>query len=314
MTNMTNEREKGQVDQIDIAIVGGGPAGLQTALVLARTRKKIIVFDDPEPPRNAASHGVHNFLGLDGLLPADIRKTAWKQIEKYHSAEFRKEKIVNITKEEDGTFLITSDNETSYKAKKVVLAVGYHDVYPDIPGFLECWADTIIPCPFCDGYENRDRAWGVVVNSKMELEWFPKMVQNWTSKIKVLISPNIEIEPSYQDQLSRLGIPVYRGVIRKVNHTNSKVESVSLNSGEKVEVETLLWIPSKRPSQLIQRLVENLGLEVDDQGNVKTDEMRQTNVKGLFAAGDVKGSLGALAAAYDGGMASIEIVHGWHNN
>jgi thioredoxin reductase len=314
ITKMTNEREKGRPDQIDIAIVGGGPAGLQTALVLARTRKKIIVFDDPEPPRNAASHGVHNFLGLDGLLPSDIRKTAWKQIEKYHSAELRKEKIVNITKEEeDGTFLITIDNKTTFKAKKVVLAVGYHDVYPDIPGFLECWAGTIIPCPFCDGYENRDRIWGVVVNSKMELERFPKMLQNWTSKIKVLISPNIVIEPSYQDQLSKLGIPVYKGAIRKVNHTNSKLESVSLDSGEKIEVDTLLWIPPKRPSQLIQRLVENLGLEVDDQGNVKTDELRQTNVKGLFAAGDVKGSMGALAAAYDGWMASIEIVHAWHN-
>jgi thioredoxin reductase len=72
---MTNER-KGQLEQIDIAILGAGPAGLQAALVLSRTRKKIIVFDDPEPPRNAASHGVHNFLGLEGLLPTDIRKIA----------------------------------------------------------------------------------------------------------------------------------------------------------------------------------------------------------------------------------------------
>jgi thioredoxin reductase len=82
---------------------------------------------------NAASHGVHNFLGLDGLLPTDIRKIAWEQIDKYDSAEFRKGKIVNVNKEENGTLLITSVNGTSIKAKKVVLAVGYHDVYPDIP-------------------------------------------------------------------------------------------------------------------------------------------------------------------------------------
>jgi thioredoxin reductase len=60
-------REKGHhLEQIDFAILGGGPGGLQAAMVLSRTRKKIVVFDDPEPPRNAASHGVHNFLGLDG--------------------------------------------------------------------------------------------------------------------------------------------------------------------------------------------------------------------------------------------------------
>lgn len=301
------------LEQIDVAILGGGPAGLQAALVLSRTRKKIIVFDDPVPPRNGASHGVHNFLGLDGLLPTDIRKIALKQIDKYNSAELHKEKVVNVNKE-DGIFFITSDNETSVKAKKVVLAIGYHDVYPDIPGFIECWADTIIPCSFCDGYENKDRIWGIVVNSKMELEKLPKMAQNWTSKIKVFIPPNIEITTSYQNELSKLDIHVYRGIITKVNHTNSKVESVSLESDEKIEADTLLWIPSKRPSQLIRRLVENLGLELDEQGYVKTDKMQQTNVKGLFAAGDVQNPYsGALEAAYKGGMAAFSIVHAWYD-
>jgi len=311
-----NRRKESQLEQIiDIAILGGGPAGLQAALVLSRTRKKIIVFDDPEPSRNAASHGVHGFLGIDGLLPADIRKIAWEQIDKYGSAEFRVEKIVNVSKEEDnGVFIITSNSETSIKAKKVILAIGYHDMYPDIPGFVECWADTIISCPFCDGYENRDCVWGIVVNSKAELERLPKMVKNWTSKIKVIImSPNIEIESSYQNELSKLDIPVYRGIITSVNHTNGKVKSVSLESGEKIEVDTLLWIPSKRPSQLIQSLVENLGLEVDEQGNVKTDQMQKTNVKELYAAGDVAGSMGALAAAYDGAKVATSIVHEWYD-
>jgi thioredoxin reductase len=116
--------------------------------------------------------------------------------------------------------LITSVNGTSIKAKKVVLAVGYHDVYPDIPDFVECWAGTIISCPFCDGYENRDCIWGIVVNSKVELERLPKIAQNWTSKIKVFISPNIEIEPSYQNELSKLDIPLYKGIITNANHNN----------------------------------------------------------------------------------------------
>jgi thioredoxin reductase len=307
-----NETRQG-LKQIDVAILGGGPAGLQAALVLSRTRKKIMVFDDLEPPRNAASHGVHNFIGIDGLLPTEIRKIAWKQIDQYNSTELRKEKIVNVNKE-DGAFFITNDNETSIKAKKIVLAVGYHDVYPDIPGFIECWADTIIPCSFCDGYENRDRIWGIVVNSTMELEHLPKMAQNWTSKIKVFVSPNMEITTSYQNELSKLGIPIYRGVITKVNHTNSKVESVSLESGEKIEAGTLLWIPSKRSSPLIQKLVKNLGLELNEQGYVKTDKMQQTNINGLYAAGDVQNPYsGALEAAYTGGMAAFSMVREWYD-
>lgn len=311
---MTNERKQ-QVEEIDIAILGGGPAGLQAALVLSRTRKKIIVFDTPEPPRNTASHGVHNFLGLDGLLPMDIRKIAWKQIDKYNSAELRKEKIINVIKEKDEKFVITSDNERSIRAKKVILAVGYYDVYPDIPGFIECWGDSIISCPFCDGYENRDRVWGIIANSKMQLDLFPKIVQNWTSKIKVLISPNIKIESSYQNEWSKLNISVYRGIITKVNHSRTKVESVSLESGENIPVDTLLWIPQVKPIQLIQRLIENFGLELNEQGYIKTDEKLRTNVKGLYAAGDVKGSspIGALAAAYNGGIAATSIVHEWYN-
>jgi thioredoxin reductase len=313
---MTNERKQQVEEEIDIAILGGGPAGLQAALVLSRTRKKIIVFDTPEPPRNTASHGVHNFLGLDGLLPMDIRKIAWEQIEKYDSAELRKQKIVNVNKEEkDGIFVITAENENSIRAKQVILAVGYYDVYPDIPGFIECWADTIISCPFCDGYENRDRIWGIVVNSKMQLDMFPKMVQNWTSKIKVFISPHIIIESSYQNELSKLNISVYRGVITKVNHNGTKVESVTLESGENIQVDTLLWIPQVKPIQLIQRLIENFGLELNEQGYIKTNEKLQTNVKGLYAAGDVKGSspIGALAAAYNGGIAATSIVREWYN-
>src|SRR5918994_412064 len=307
-------KTKNGFEQLDIAILGGGPAGLQAALVLSRTRKKIMVFDDPEPPRNAASHGVHGFLGLDGFLPTDFRKVAWEQIKRYNSAELRRERIVNIEKEEDGAFLVTNDNETSVKAKKVVLAVGYHDVYPNIPGFIECWADTIIPCAFCDGYENRDRIWGIVVNSKTELEKLPKMAQNWTSKIKVFISPKMEITTSYQNELSKLGIPIYRGIITKVNHTNSKVKSILLNSGEKIETETLIWIPSKRPSPLIQKLVENMDVELDQQGYLKTDKMQQTNIKGLYAAGDIQNSFsGALEAAYTGGMSAISIVHEWYD-
>jgi thioredoxin reductase len=318
---LTNQRKKLSLEQIiDIAIIGGGPAGLQAALILARTRKKIIVFDAPNPPRNAASHGVHGFLGLDGFLPADIRKIAWEQIDKYDSAELRQETIVDISNEEQGQggqglFLITSDNGTSIKAKKVVLAVGYHDIYPDIPGFLECWADTIIHCPFCDGYENKDRLWGIVVNSKTELKQFPKVARNWTFKIKVFVPPNMNVESSYQNELSKLDIPIYRGTITNVNHINSKLKSVTLDSYKKIEVDTLWWIPSRRPSKLIQRLAENLGLEVDEQqGTIKTDKKQQTNVKGLFAAGDVAGSDGALGAAHDGGKAATSIMHKWYHH
>jgi len=299
---------------VDIVIIGGGPAGMTAALVLSRTQKKIIVFDDPTPPRNASSHGVHDFLGLDGLLPARIREVSWEQINKYESAKLLQEKVIDIKKESnDSKFIVTGSDGTICNTHKVILAMGYHDVLPNIDGFIDCWSDTIIICQFCDGYENKERIWGVVPNSKMQLQSFPKMCQNWTTKIKVLLPTTMTMEKQYEEELKKLGIKVHRGNITKIHHTKGKVESVTLDSGEQVQVETLLWRPPEKPSPLIERLIENLGLELDESEYVKTDESKETNVKGLFAAGDVQGWQGALGSADAGGLAARSIARKWYN-
>lgn len=301
-----------QNKQYDIAIIGGGPAGLQATLVLARTRKRIIVFDDPQPARNNASHGVHNLLGLDGLQPAEIREIAWKQIAIYQSAELRHEQVTNITKGDNNGFNVTGDKGTSIRAKHVILAFGYHDIHPNIPGFAECWADTIIPCPYCDGYENRDRVWGIVASSERDAQHFPKLAQNWTPNVKLLLQPGVSIDSAYQENLMAHGISVHKGKITHILHTDGKVEAVSLDSGEKLEIGTLLWIPPKNPAPLVHTLVENLGLEVDDEGYVKTNNAQQTNVNHLWAAGDVQNGRWALDATYTGGKAANMIIKEWY--
>lgn len=300
-------------DQVfDVAIIGSGPAGMQAALVLARTRKKIIVFDDPQPPRNAASHGVHNFLGLDGLLPADIRRVAWDQVDRYHSAELRHERIADIRLDHNGDFFVSNEQGSKITARHLILAFGYHDIQPNIPGFAECWGDTIIPCPLCDGYENRDRIWGIVGSSANEIWSFPLMAQNWTAEIKIILAADAELDAAYREQLSELGIPIHRGTITNIHHSDGKVRGVTLDNGEQVEVGTLLWTPSEKPSPLIQILVNNLGLKLNERGHVATDEKQQTNVDRLWAAGDVQGWMGAIESANAGGIAAFFILHGWY--
>ena len=294
------------------AIIGGGPAGMQAALVLARTGKKIVVFDDPQPPRNAASHGVHNFLGLDGLSPAEIRRVAWEQINRYDSAELRHERIVDIRRDDNDDFLVTNDQGDKVAARHVILAFGYHDIHPNIPGFAECWGDTIIPCPFCDGYENRDRIWGIVGSSADEISSFPLLAQNWTSGIKVILAADAELDAAYEAQLGDLGIPIHHGAITEIHHDGGKVHGVTLDSGERVEVGTLLWTPPEKPSPLVQNLVDNLGLELNEYGHVAANEMQQTNIERLWAAGDVQGWTGAIESANAGGMAAFFMVHGWY--
>ncbi|MEM7131772.1 MAG: NAD(P)/FAD-dependent oxidoreductase [Chloroflexota bacterium] len=300
-------------EHTDVAIVGGGPAGMQAALVLARTRKKVVVFDAPEPPRNAASHGVHNFLGLDGMLPAEIRKQAWQQIDLYEHAELRRERVTDVEHTENGEFIVTADTSGQLLAKKVILALGYHDNHPDIDGFADAWADTIIPCPFCDGYENRDRIWGVVANFDFEATHFPKMVQNWTKHIKIIMNdPSIELEPSFEQEMMDMNIPIHRGVITSIKQADGKVQSVTLDTGERINVETLLWSPPEEQSPLVTKLIAKFDLALNDMGYLKTDESQETNIPGLYAAGDVQGWSGGIEAATAGGMAAFMITHNWY--
>ena len=304
---------KETIEQIDVAIIGGGPAGMQAALVLARTRKKVVVFDAPAPPRNAASHGVHNFLGLDGMLPAEIREQAWQQINLYNHAELRRELVTDVDQGDNGDFVISTKEGGRLTARIAILTLGYHDVFPDIDGFVEAWANTIIPCPFCDGYENRDRIWAIVANYEMEATHFPKMVQNWTQRIKIILNNvDIELDPAFEQEMIELGISIHRGEIDTIEQTDGKVEAVLLDTGERVEAETLLWTPPEEQSDLVKKLIDRFGLELNEMGYLKTDEQQETNMKGIYAAGDVQGWSGGIEAAVAGSVAASTIVHRWY--
>jgi thioredoxin reductase len=297
----------------DVAIIGGGPAGLQAALILARTRKRIIVFDAPEPPRNGASHGVHNFVGLDGLLPSEIREQAWQQIDVYDSAELQTERIVDVQFHEEG-FAVSSEAGQSIIARHVILALGYRDVYPDIPGFMACWGDTIIACPFCDGYENGDRVWGLVASSPMALAHMPHLYSNWTTNAHVIVSPDVPISDEQRAALNAQNIPVSVGEITEIHHTKGKIEAMTLSTGKQVSVGTLWWRLDETPQPLTEKIIATFDLELDEHGYIKTDDHYQTATPGLWAVGDIKGWATALGAAHQASLAAYAITMSWNTH
>ncbi len=308
--------DKTDSTDLDVAIVGGGPAGLQAALVLARTRKTVAVFDDPSPPRNGASHGVHNFVGLDGLLPREIRDQAWKQIEHYGTARRERSEVTRIRRAPGSGDLVVETDEGAHTARHVVLACGYRDLHPPIDGFEACWGDTIIPCPFCDGYENRDRRWGIVVGSPEELQVFPAMTRNWTDDRVVIAPTSVEVTDAGRAMLAELGVPLHVGDIVAIDHDGGTLSGVTIDDGDggrtDVEVGTLLMTPPEAPTPLVSALVDDLGLELDGSGHVVADAEQRTNVDRLWAAGDVQGWMGAIESANAGGVAAAMIVHDWY--
>ena len=298
-------------ESVDVAIVGGGPAGLQAALVLVRARKTVAVFDAPSPARNAASHGVHNFLGMEGLLPADLARTAWEQIGAVGGASLRRAEVANIEQSSDGDFVLTTAEGDRLGAYHVILAFGHRDILPDIPGFAECWGDTVIACPFCDGYERRDTVWGLVVPSAGAKATPPLFAQNWTDKVKLFLGSGVDLPDELAAGLEAQGLSLHRGDITAINHEDGKIASVTLGDGETVPVETLLWSPESVPAPLVDQLQLRLGLAVDEGGFIAVNPMQQTSVEGIWAAGDAIASTMALDAARSGGAVAMLIVQGW---
>lgn len=298
-------------ERVDAAIVGGGPAGLQAALTLARARRTVAVFDAPSPARNAASHGVHNFIGIEGMAPAEVARVARAQIEAVGGVSFRAAEVTNVERAGDGDFVVTTGAGERLGARHAVLAFGHRDEHPDVPGFAECWGTSIISCPYCDGFEHRDRVWGLVVPDAGASATSPLLAQHWTDRIKLFVGAGVNLPGELVARLEGIGLAVHRGDVAAIEHEAGRVTGVALAGGGTVPVETLLWTPRALPSPLAARLAGSLGLALGEDGFVAVNPMQQTNVERLWAAGEAVAPTMAIDAARSGGAAAMLIVQGW---
>ena len=123
------------MNEMDVAIIGGGPAGLSAALMLGRARKRTIVIDEGRP-RNAVTHEAHGFLTRDGISPGELRRIAKEQLSVYPSVSQSEDTVVSITGE-DGNFLLETAAGMKIASKKLLYAVGMKDRKLGIPGLVE---------------------------------------------------------------------------------------------------------------------------------------------------------------------------------
>src|SRR5512139_1088407 len=134
----------------DVVVVGGGPAGLNAALVLGRCRRRVLVVDAGRP-RNRWSHGVHNFLTRDGTPPGELRRLAVEELARYSTVQRVHGLVTEVTRDA-GRFLVRSQEGGAWRCRKLLLATGVEDVLPEVDGFAECYGRSVFHCPYCDGW------------------------------------------------------------------------------------------------------------------------------------------------------------------
>ncbi|MDN7240575.1 NAD(P)/FAD-dependent oxidoreductase [Planococcus sp. N028] len=288
---------------LDCAVIGGGPAGLNASLVLGRSRRKTVLFDDNKP-RNAVTSESHGFMTRDGIDPQELKRIAQEELGKYPNVAIEKQKVLRITKE-DSLFHIATESGEEFRAKKIILATGLKETFPDVPRIAEFYGTSMFSCPYCDGWELRDRPLVVISENPMVFH-MAKMVSNWTEDLIICTNGKQLLSDSEKSVLKSEGIPVYEEKILSLHGQNGSLEKIEFEDGTVVLREggfvTTEWSQASSFASL-------LGCNLNERGGIETDMMKRTNIDGVYACGDalIDGPAQLILAAGDGSMAAFGV-------
>lgn len=288
---------------MDCAVIGGGPAGLNAALVLGRSRRKTVLFDDNKP-RNAVTSESHGFMTRDGIDPQELKSIAQEELGKYPDVKIEKQRVLAVEKKE-GLFEVKAVDGKVFLAKKLILATGFKEVLPDLESVREFYGKSLFSCPFCDGWEMRDRPLAVISENENALH-LVKVASNWTDDLIFCTNGKASLSADERHMLESNGIQVYAEKIARLVGNHGVLEKIEFESGAAVRREggfiTPEWVQASD-------ICAALGCKRNALGGIETDGMKRTNVEGVFACGDtlMTGASQLIMAAADGSMAAIGV-------
>jgi len=291
------------MNPFDVAIVGGGPAGLAAAIFLARYLHSVVVIDSGDP-RNWETRRINGFLGLPGVKPAELRQRGRDDARRYGAVLV--DDTVMAARHTAGSFTLETRSGDRFEARRLLLAIGLRDVWPDAPGLEHVYGATAHVCPDCDGYEARDRK-TLVIGAGRKAVGMALNLTTWTREIIICTNgrPPDMNEAEYCDKLDALNIPVLTDRITRVTSSHHRLHCVQLENGMELDVEKIFFSLGQFPAD---DLGVQLGCERDEGGHIVVDRHYHTSVYNVFAAGDiVPGSQLAIAAAADGAIAALAI-------
>ncbi|MFS1512892.1 NAD(P)/FAD-dependent oxidoreductase [Chengkuizengella sp. SCS-71B] len=287
----------------DIVIVGGGPAGLSAALVLGRSKRKVMLIDDNKPRHNV-TYESHGYLTRDGITPHEFKNISRNELAKYKHVELMNEQVVHVEKKEKHFETITKNGVKLYSLK-ILFATGVTDHLPHIDGLKEIYGRSAFPCPYCDGWEFRDQPLAVIGNSDRIFE-YTRSVQNWSSNLVLFTNGSANLNMEQKKNLVQHQITIIENKIKHLNSENGKLQSFQLENG-KLILRTAAFIEGIKETQSC-KIPEKLGCRIDENDAYITKQNGLTDVSGLYIIGDAKNLFsGLIKSASEGYCAGVSI-------
>jgi thioredoxin reductase/SAM-dependent methyltransferase len=285
----------------DVAIVGGSAAGLAAALQLGRQRRSVIVVDAGDP-RNAPADHMHGFLGREGVPPAELIAAGREEVRSY-GGEILPGRVREVTRTDGDSFRLELLGGHSVVARRVLAATGLADELPGIEGLAERWGRDVIHCPFCHGYEARDRRIVQIVTHPRGLHT-AGLFRQLTGRLTLVLHGGPDADAAELEALRVSGVEIRRGPARRVvTGGDGRVAAVELADGERLDADAVAVGPEFRAraepflSLGLQPVPHPTGLG----DHLETDATGATAIPGVFAAGNVADpSQQVLQAAADG--------------
>lgn len=284
---------------LDALVIGGGPAGLSAALMLGRARRSVLVLDAGEP-RNRSAAAAHAVLGHDGIAPHELLRRGRTEVEAY-GVEVRSARVIGTATTADRV-TATLDDGTTVAARAVVLASGIVDELPAVPGLAELWGERVLHCPYCHGWEVRDRRLGVLATGPASLHQ-AELVRQWSDDVVLFGAAAGEaLDDAVRARLAARGV-------RIVEHPVIAVESAGLDrdaplaivdvTGARHEVAALFTGGAPR---LDDALVDALGLERSTEpGTALVVDAVGAGAPRVWAAGNVVAPYASIPIAMASG-------------
>ncbi len=288
----------------DALIVGGGPAGLSAALILGRCRRRVLLCDAREP-RNRFARAMHGFLSRDGIDPKEFLQIARYQLRAYDTVERRDIAVAEARAAEGGFEARLADGST-VAARKILLATGVVDRLPDVQGAEELYGTGVFHCPYCDGWERRDKRLAVYGNGKAGYGLALELTA-WSRDIVLLTDGEPELGDEENERLAKNGIAVRaEKILRIEGGEGGALRHVWLAGCETPLERDALFFAA--PTRQACDLAFSLGCAATEKGAVETESYERTDVPGVFVAGDASRNVQlVIVAAAEGAMAAFAI-------
>ncbi|MEK3721918.1 NAD(P)/FAD-dependent oxidoreductase [Paenibacillus sp. FSL H8-0034] len=286
----------------DVGIIGGGPAGLNAALMLGRARKTVVIIDE-DRPRNRITHESHGFLTRDGITPSEFRRIAREQVVAYPSVRFVADRAVTIIGS-DGDFQITTAQGLAFRVKKLLFATGMKDAPLDIEGLIDVYGSSAFVCPYCDGWELRDQPLVLIANGA-KAHHMAKILPGWSRQYTICTNGPDEWTEEQRDELRQHKVPFFDSPIQRIDSQDGKVQQVVLEDGSEIACTGIFFAPTLVPGS---DLPEAIGCQITETGAVLVDSLGKTNVPGVYSAGDsASAAYQLIAAAAAGALTAVTI-------